>query len=81
MLLESGTFVKSMANFVHEVNQPLTVISNYAVAVKMHLLNWRSSPLSQSEQEMDKVIGWLEQIAEQAKLASQLVRDHESGPA
>jgi C4-dicarboxylate-specific signal transduction histidine kinase len=69
-----------MPNFVHEVNQPLTAISNYAAAARICLLKWRATPLSQSEQEIDMVVGWMEQIAEQAKLASQMVRKHESQP-
>jgi phosphoglycerate-specific signal transduction histidine kinase len=69
---------KSMGNFVHEINQPLSVISNFASAAKITLIKCQSLPLSQSEHEIKKVVGWLDQIAEQAKLASQLVRAHES---
>jgi C4-dicarboxylate-specific signal transduction histidine kinase len=65
---------------LHALNQPLTAICSYSAAAKITLLKWQSSPLSLSEQEISKVIGWLDQISEQAKIASQLARTGESKP-
>jgi C4-dicarboxylate-specific signal transduction histidine kinase len=65
-----------MSNFFHDINQPLTAISNYASAARILLLKCRSSPLSSTDEEISKIVGWLEQISAQAKVASQIAHEH-----
>ncbi len=66
-----------MTKWVHEINQPLTAIGNYASAAQTLLEQRLRLNIPLSEEETRKIIQWLEQIASQIIRLGKLVDEQD----